>query len=264
MTDPSPHIRGEAVEPRCPALERPARRSLYVRADTPAPAAGEGSRADRAAAALVLGSQRPPAVDTSAIAAHFRSRGGSQRRCRLRPSRRAVAPCRGADPDRRSQHAQRPHERRICHTAGPHRRRGNEPCPGSTPLTERELRPHRPRGPPRLPPRRQHRAAPVRHPTSAPHPTRPLRRRQRPQNRRPHRPHPTHRPPPTTGPPTRRPDQGPPRGPPAPATSAISIDTVGKLGLKLQLGLDDADIDQAGQTGGELTIPGIHGYGTPR
>ncbi|MEU1440844.1 hypothetical protein [Streptomyces mirabilis] len=41
-------------------------------------------------------------------------------------------------------------------------------------------------------------------------------------------------------------------------------DTVGKLGLKLQLGLDDADIDQAGQTGGELTIPGIHGYGTPR
>jgi hypothetical protein len=41
-------------------------------------------------------------------------------------------------------------------------------------------------------------------------------------------------------------------------------DTVGKLGLKLRLGLDDADIDQAGQTGGELTIPGIHGYGTPR
>ncbi|MFF4503341.1 hypothetical protein [Streptomyces sp. NPDC001401] len=41
-------------------------------------------------------------------------------------------------------------------------------------------------------------------------------------------------------------------------------DTVGKLDLKLQLGLDDADIDQAGQTGGELVIPGIHGYGTPR
>lgn len=41
-------------------------------------------------------------------------------------------------------------------------------------------------------------------------------------------------------------------------------DTVGKLDLKLQLDLDDADIDQAGQTGGELTIPGIHGYGTPR
>ncbi|WP_405479594.1 hypothetical protein [Streptomyces sp. NBC_00009] len=41
-------------------------------------------------------------------------------------------------------------------------------------------------------------------------------------------------------------------------------DTLGKLGLKLQLGLDDADIDQAGQTGGELVIPGIHGYGTPR
>ncbi|MGW0475715.1 hypothetical protein [Streptomyces coeruleorubidus] len=41
-------------------------------------------------------------------------------------------------------------------------------------------------------------------------------------------------------------------------------DTVGKLGLKLQLHLDDADIDQAGQTGGGLTIPGIHGYGTPR
>ena len=41
-------------------------------------------------------------------------------------------------------------------------------------------------------------------------------------------------------------------------------DTAGKLGLKLQLGLDDADIDQAGQTGGELVIPGIHGYGTPR
>ncbi|MET7474846.1 hypothetical protein ABZT17_10880 [Streptomyces sp. NPDC005648] len=39
-------------------------------------------------------------------------------------------------------------------------------------------------------------------------------------------------------------------------------DTVGKLGLKLQLGLDDVDIDQAGQTGGDLTIPGIHGYGT--
>ena len=41
-------------------------------------------------------------------------------------------------------------------------------------------------------------------------------------------------------------------------------DTVGKLDLKLQLGLDDADIDQAGQAGGELVIPGIHGYGTPR
>ncbi|MGW2522572.1 hypothetical protein ACWC09_37420 [Streptomyces sp. NPDC001617] len=41
-------------------------------------------------------------------------------------------------------------------------------------------------------------------------------------------------------------------------------DTVGKLDLKLRLGLDDADIDQAGQTGGGLVIPGIHGYGTPR
>ncbi|MER6161477.1 hypothetical protein ABT147_39145 [Streptomyces sp. NPDC001868] len=41
-------------------------------------------------------------------------------------------------------------------------------------------------------------------------------------------------------------------------------DTVGKLGLKLRLGLDDADIDQAGQTDGGLVIPGIHGYGTPR
>ncbi|MES5823750.1 hypothetical protein [Streptomyces sp. RG80] len=41
-------------------------------------------------------------------------------------------------------------------------------------------------------------------------------------------------------------------------------DTVGKLGLKLQLSLNDADIDQAGQTGGALVIPGIHGYGTPR
>ncbi len=41
-------------------------------------------------------------------------------------------------------------------------------------------------------------------------------------------------------------------------------DTLGKLDLKLQLDLGDADIDQAGQTGGELVIPGIHGYGTPR
>ncbi|MET7702798.1 hypothetical protein [Streptomyces sp. NPDC005485] len=41
-------------------------------------------------------------------------------------------------------------------------------------------------------------------------------------------------------------------------------DTLGDLGLKLQLSLDDADIDQAGQTGGKLVIPGIHGYGTPR
>jgi hypothetical protein len=41
-------------------------------------------------------------------------------------------------------------------------------------------------------------------------------------------------------------------------------DTVGKAGLKLRLGLGEADIDQAGQTGGELVIPGIHGYGTPR
>ncbi|MFD3501225.1 hypothetical protein [Streptomyces sp. NPDC058678] len=41
-------------------------------------------------------------------------------------------------------------------------------------------------------------------------------------------------------------------------------DTVGKLGLKLRLSLNDADIDQAGQTGGRLTVPGIHGYGTPR
>ncbi|KQW12542.1 hypothetical protein ASD08_04260 [Streptomyces sp. Root369] len=41
-------------------------------------------------------------------------------------------------------------------------------------------------------------------------------------------------------------------------------DTIGNLGLKLRLGLNDADIDQAGQTGGQLLIPGIHGYGTPR
>ncbi|MET7518302.1 hypothetical protein ABZS88_33630 [Streptomyces sp. NPDC005480] len=41
-------------------------------------------------------------------------------------------------------------------------------------------------------------------------------------------------------------------------------DTIGNLGLKLQLSLKNADIDQAGQTGGELAIPGIHGYGTPR
>ncbi|MFF1569468.1 hypothetical protein ACFVY1_39630 [Streptomyces sp. NPDC058293] len=41
-------------------------------------------------------------------------------------------------------------------------------------------------------------------------------------------------------------------------------DTIGKLDLKLQLSLNDADIDQAGQTGGKLVIPGIHGYGTPR
>ncbi|QYX75741.1 hypothetical protein [Streptomyces akebiae] len=39
-------------------------------------------------------------------------------------------------------------------------------------------------------------------------------------------------------------------------------DTVGKLGLRLRLSLNDADIDQAGQTGGRLIIPGIHGYGT--
>ncbi|MDX3613182.1 hypothetical protein [Streptomyces europaeiscabiei] len=37
--------------------------------------------------------------------------------------------------------------------------------------------------------------------------------------------------------------------------------TVGKLDLKLQLGLDDADIDQAGQAGGELYISGVHGCG---
>ncbi|MFI9169251.1 hypothetical protein [Streptomyces lincolnensis] len=41
-------------------------------------------------------------------------------------------------------------------------------------------------------------------------------------------------------------------------------DTVGKLGATLRLGLNDAEIDQAGQTGGELAVPGIHGYGTPR
>ncbi len=40
--------------------------------------------------------------------------------------------------------------------------------------------------------------------------------------------------------------------------------TVGKLDLELQLGLDDVGIDQAGQVGGELVIPGIHGCGTPR
>ncbi|WP_405515893.1 hypothetical protein [Streptomyces canus] len=41
-------------------------------------------------------------------------------------------------------------------------------------------------------------------------------------------------------------------------------DTIGNLGLKLRLGLVDADIDQAGQTGGQLVVPGIHGYGAPR
>ncbi|MFL5997792.1 MAG: hypothetical protein ACJ736_26365 [Streptomyces sp.] len=41
-------------------------------------------------------------------------------------------------------------------------------------------------------------------------------------------------------------------------------DTIGNLGLKLRLGLDDTDIDQAGQTGGQLVIPGIHGCGAPR
>ncbi|MDX3246363.1 hypothetical protein [Streptomyces sp. ME18-1-4] len=41
-------------------------------------------------------------------------------------------------------------------------------------------------------------------------------------------------------------------------------DTLGKLDLELRLGLDDADIDQAGQTGGQFALPGIHGYGTSR
>jgi hypothetical protein len=41
-------------------------------------------------------------------------------------------------------------------------------------------------------------------------------------------------------------------------------DTTGNIGLKFQLSLKDADIDQAGQTGGELNVPGIHGYGTTR
>ncbi|MFI8070704.1 hypothetical protein ACIF85_18215 [Streptomyces sp. NPDC086033] len=39
---------------------------------------------------------------------------------------------------------------------------------------------------------------------------------------------------------------------------------VGNLGLKRRLGLGDADIGQAGQAGGQLVVPGIHGYGTPR
>lgn len=38
---------------------------------------------------------------------------------------------------------------------------------------------------------------------------------------------------------------------------------IGSLNLKLQLTLDDVDIDQVGQTGGTLTIPGFHGYGVP-
>jgi hypothetical protein len=38
---------------------------------------------------------------------------------------------------------------------------------------------------------------------------------------------------------------------------------IGDLNLKLQLTLDNADIDQVGQTGGNLTIPGFHGYGVP-
>jgi hypothetical protein len=37
---------------------------------------------------------------------------------------------------------------------------------------------------------------------------------------------------------------------------------VGNLHAKLQLTLNDVDIDQAGQTGGNLTIPGMHGYAT--
>ncbi|MEU0422526.1 hypothetical protein ABZ235_02755 [Streptomyces canus] len=41
-------------------------------------------------------------------------------------------------------------------------------------------------------------------------------------------------------------------------------DTIGNLGLRLQPGLVGADIDQAGQNGGRLVIPGIHRYGTPR
>ncbi|MFJ9098345.1 hypothetical protein ACIRJM_07630 [Streptomyces sp. NPDC102405] len=40
--------------------------------------------------------------------------------------------------------------------------------------------------------------------------------------------------------------------------------TVGNLGLKLRLGLGDADIGQAGQAGGRLVVLGIHGCGTPR
>ena len=39
---------------------------------------------------------------------------------------------------------------------------------------------------------------------------------------------------------------------------------VGKLDLKLRLGLDDAGTEQAGQAGDGLVIPGGHGYGTPR
>ncbi|WP_329249160.1 hypothetical protein [Streptomyces canus] len=53
------------------------------------------------------------------------------------------------------------------------------------------------------------------------------------------------------------------RGPPREAATSPRT-SIGNLGLKQQLGLVDADIDQAGQTGGQLLIPGIHGYGTPR
>jgi len=38
---------------------------------------------------------------------------------------------------------------------------------------------------------------------------------------------------------------------------------LGDANAKLQLTMDDVDVVQAGQTGGDLTIPGMHAYATP-
>lgn len=165
MTDQSPDLRGEAVGPHYarPTRGRHAvpRTSALTRLRLPL---GKALALTALPTVLVLASQRPPAADATATAAHSAPEeapaGGVD--C-ARPDDSAVpATAPPATPPhslRCSRHAQCPHERRARRAVGAHGRRGNGPGPGSDGLTEPDRRHYRPRGHPRFPPPERHRAA---------------------------------------------------------------------------------------------------------
>ncbi|CAM5319717.1 hypothetical protein SAURM35S_04195 [Streptomyces aurantiogriseus] len=223
-----PPRRGRGTPLRA-ADERSSRRSPYVRADPPAPAAREGSRTDCAADRPRPGESASARSRRDCHRGSFRSRRGARRRRRLCPPRRLGSPSHGTSCHAPPLPPLLPARPVPPRAASPSSRRSTWPTRKRA--WSRLRRPHRARPPP-LPASRtssvpSSRATPssrVRHPARVPHRAWALRRRRRRPRNHPtrHRPHLTRHPPPAIGRLSRRPDRRPPQGPPVPVTSAIS------------------------------------------
>lgn len=229
MADQSPDLRGEAVGPhyarRTRGRHAVPRTSALTRLRLPL---GKALALTALPTVLVLASQRPPAADATATAAHSAPEeapaGGVD--C-ARPDGSAVpATAPPATPPLPPLLPARPVPPRA---ASPSSRRSTWPTRKRA--WSRLRRPHGARPPPppasrtsSVPSSRATPSSRVRHPARVPHLAWVLRRRRRRPRNHPtrHRPHLTRHPLPAIGPLSRRPDRRPPQGPPAPVTSAIS------------------------------------------